>query len=450
MQYIEQPKGQGTAYRFRMKTPKLLGGVTSPWSGKPFGRWIIRSMDGEKHLPTARRLRDIYLAEVRKLELEHRTRNRFSVERAELWSDAMDQHDPAFIRDLVLEEAERAPKEQQNAFRKVALSKAFPVSKAVSQYLRDRELGNGYGYKPLGPTSINELHTSINYLCAFTDTTPETLFLDEVTSEMVLEFRGSFLPSQPSKKTGKGLTLATVEKSMTMLRGLWRWALAHKKVDLDGNPFDTPDGVPRQKKASETKIDQFKPSETQKVLAKVSQGDRMGDLFRLGLVTGARISEIAKVTVDDTHEDGSVFFIEGGKTDNAKRVVPVPEVARPIVARLRSEAVEGGHERLFHAFPLAPKTNTAKSASKAFTHLRRKVLGEETDGRLNFHSLRHTWKTVSRRAGLSIDDAHDLGGWAGFKRTSDPYDHGLNIEELAEAQAKVAALLQQDGFLEGF
>ncbi|WP_270725863.1 tyrosine-type recombinase/integrase [Shimia sp. Alg240-R146] len=368
-----------------------------------------------------------------------------------MWADAMrEAEDPAMVREVLYDEIERAPKSQRKAFGKVATAQSLPVSRAVVQYLNDRAEGNGFGYKPLGPTSVNELHTAINHLCAFTGTTKDTLFLNDLSTEMVLEFRGSYLPSQKSKKTGKGLTLATVEKSTTMLRGLWRWALAHKKVDLDVNPFDTPEGVPRAKKTKEAKTDQYKPEETQKILEVVPQGDRLGDLFRLGLVTGARITEIAKVTVDDTYEDGSVFFIEGGKTDNAKRVVPVPVVAQPIVKRLRQAAVDGGHQRLFHAFPLAPKTNTAKAASKAFTNLRRKVLGVETDGRLNFHSTRHTWKTTSRRAGLSIDDAHDLGGWATQAKSSDPYDHGLNLEELTAAQSKVTALLDKDGHLEGF
>ncbi len=90
MQYIEQPKGPGTAYRFRMKAPQSLRGTPNPWAeGKPIGTWIIRSMAGERHLPSAKKLRDIYLAEVRKLEIEYRARHRFSLEKAELWADAL-------------------------------------------------------------------------------------------------------------------------------------------------------------------------------------------------------------------------------------------------------------------------------------------------------------------------------------------------------------------------
>lgn len=410
-------------------------------------------MGGEKHLPSAKKLRDIYLAEVRRLEIGYRARDRYSPERAELWAQAIreEHEDGTLVRDLIYDEAERAPQREREAFLKIATAKTLPLSQAAAQYLEARAPDNPYGNKPLTKTSANEVNTAVNYLCAFMGKTPETLFLDDMTPDLVSKFQHEFLPMQTSKKTGRNLTPSTTQKLMTMLRGLWRWALARKKVKLDRNPFNAPDDdLPRQKKPDGPKRDQFKPSETEKILRAVAQGDRLGDLFRVGLVTGARVTEIVKVMVGETKEDGSLFLIAGGKSENAKRVVPVPEVARPIIQRLRADAVAGGQDRLFHAFPINAATGTAKSASKAFTGLRRKVLGRESDERLAFHSLRHTWKTLSRRAGLSIDDAHDLGGWSGIKRTSDPYDHGLNADELAAAQEKVAALLAREAYLDGF
>ncbi|WP_139279305.1 phage integrase SAM-like domain-containing protein [Roseovarius marisflavi] len=357
MKYIEQPKGPGTAYRFRMKVPVGLRGTPNPWAdGKPFGTWIIRPMSGERHLPSAKKLRDIYLAEIRKLEVTYAARQRHSLEKAEQWAEAMKsasraivpdrdekgfvpndeeylasfEVDSAFIRDLIYDEAERAPESDRRAFLKVATATTLPLSKAREQYLEARELGNPYGNKPLGKTSANEVVTAVNYLCAFMDRTPDTLFLDEITPDLVSNFQHEYLPAQTSKKTGRPLTPATTEKLITMLRGLWRWALARRKVKLDANPFNRPDDdVPRVKKQNEPKRDQFKPEETRKVLAAVPQGDRMGDLFRLGLVTGARVTEIAKMTVAETKEDGSVFLIAGGKSENAKRVVPVPPVGVP-------------------------------------------------------------------------------------------------------------------------
>ncbi|MBO9452284.1 tyrosine-type recombinase/integrase [Tropicibacter sp. R16_0] len=457
MRYIEQPRGQGTAYRFRMKTPAALVGREDPQTGKPFGTWIIRSLGGERHLPTAKKLRDMRLAEVRAIEASYRASERFSQERAELWAEALQSggaaggHSPAFVRDLIYDEIKAAPERRREGFRKVALSNTLALPVAVERYLSDRAPGNGFGYAPLKQTSINDLHTAIRYLADHIGREANLVFLTDVSREDVIAFRGEYLPAQTSKKTGKGLSIGTIDKLTTMLRGLWRWALDHKKLpDGSANPFDLPRGVRRAKQQPEQQRDQYQPPETQKVLAAAPVGSRLGDVFRLALVTGARATEIVKVRVEDADEDGSLFYIADGKTANAQRVVPVPEVARPIIQRLRADAMAGGHDRLFHAYSLKPSTGNASSLSQEFTRVRRKVLGRGTDGRLSFHSLRHTWRTTARRAGLSVDDTHDLGGWSAPSKTSDPYDHGLQVQELAKEQEKVTALLQQDGHLVGY
>lgn len=453
MRYIEQPRGQGTAYRFRMKTPATLIGREDPQTGKPFGTWIIRSLGGERHLPTAKKLRDMRLAEVRTIEAEYRASERFSQERAELWSQALrsEHSDPTLVRDLIYDEIQAAPERRREGFRKVALASTLSLEVAVERYLSDRSPGNGFGYAPLKQTSINDLLTAVRYLADHKGHALTEVFLSDVSREDVIAFRGEYLPRQRSKRTGTGLSVGTIEKLTTMLRGLWRWALDHEKLPSGSpNPFELPRGVRRAPKKPETQRDQYQPSETRKILEAAPLGSRLGDVFRLALVTGARASEIVKVKVSDADEDGSLFYIAGGKTANAQRVVPVPAVARPIVRRLRSEALEQGQERLFHAYSLKPSTGNASSLSQEFTRLRRRVLGRETDGRLSFHSLRHTWRTTARRAGLSVDDTHDLGGWSAPSKTSDPYDHGLKVQELELAQQRVANLLEQDGHLLGY
>lgn len=64
MQYIFQPRGPGTAYRFNMRTPAALKEMIDPSTGKKFGTFIKRSLGAAHHLPTAKKLRDIRLAEV--------------------------------------------------------------------------------------------------------------------------------------------------------------------------------------------------------------------------------------------------------------------------------------------------------------------------------------------------------------------------------------------------
>jgi len=44
MEHIIQPRGAGTAYRFKMRTPKSLQGLTDPKTEKPFKKWLTRSL----------------------------------------------------------------------------------------------------------------------------------------------------------------------------------------------------------------------------------------------------------------------------------------------------------------------------------------------------------------------------------------------------------------------
>jgi hypothetical protein len=165
----------------------------------------------------------------------HHQLSRVFLEKAELWANALQaDRDDTLVRDLIYDEAERAPESNRKAFLKVATATTLPLSKATDQYLEARSPENPFGNKPLSKTSANEVVTAVNYLCAFMDKASDAVFLDEITPELVSNFQHEFLPAQLSKKTGRTLTPGTVEKAITMLRGLWRWALARKKVNQTG------------------------------------------------------------------------------------------------------------------------------------------------------------------------------------------------------------------------
>jgi hypothetical protein len=86
VKYLKQPRGPGTGWVFRMPTPRSLIGATNPWdSNRIIGKEIIEGL-GTRHLPTARKLRDVMLGDVRKLE--------YSLSEAARWSldAALDFH----------------------------------------------------------------------------------------------------------------------------------------------------------------------------------------------------------------------------------------------------------------------------------------------------------------------------------------------------------------------
>lgn len=462
MEHIIQPRGVGTAYRFKMRTPKALKGKTDPKTEKPFKNWITRSLGGTSHIPTAKKMRDIRLAEIRTMEAQISVGasldSRFSLERAEGWAEALraqnanggpDEYEPD-IYDLIDDEVSKAPKTQRKVFKKVALSGTISLADAVERYLHDRREGNGSGYASLKDTTKNDLRKALWYLCQFKEETADTLFIDDVSVEDVEKFRGDFLPDQKSPRAPNGLSLATIEKLCGLLRNLWVWAVERRHLPEGRNPLVQAKGVRKQKRSKAPKRDMYSADEANAVMSAFHKGHRLGDIFRLTLLSGCRADEIAKVKVIDVEADGSFFSIADGKSENAKRLIPVPEVARGILKERVKKAVEASEDRIFFDFPLRPSTGKASSLSQLFTRERRKVLGTETDGRLTFHSLRHTWYTKARQAGVPDADANDLGGWAGVRSSSSAYDHGLLAQDLTRRQEQVAERLRADGYLEAF
>ena len=261
MKHIIQPRGDGTAYRFNIRTPSALKGMIDPSTGKKFGTYIKRSLGGTRHLPTAKKLRDIRLAEVRAMEADAMKGaalgDRFSLEKASAWAEALrvqraeggpDEFEPD-VQDLIEEEVRKAPRARRKAFHKVALSGTLSLADAVKRYLHDRRPGNGNGYAPLRKTTENDLGVAVRYLCHFLEGESNTVFLEDITPEVVSVFRGDFLPDQTSARAPNGLSLATIEKLVGLLRNLWNWAIEGKLTgSVASNPFENQKGVRRLKR----------------------------------------------------------------------------------------------------------------------------------------------------------------------------------------------------------
>jgi len=79
MQYLVQPRGPGKSWVFRMVTPPDLVGRPNPWDGKPLGKEIKRGL-GTRRLPEARKARDVFLGDIRKVQLQLTDEWRYSDE----------------------------------------------------------------------------------------------------------------------------------------------------------------------------------------------------------------------------------------------------------------------------------------------------------------------------------------------------------------------------------
>ncbi|MCT8328934.1 tyrosine-type recombinase/integrase [Albidovulum sediminis] len=461
MRYLVQPRGPGKSWVFRMLTPPDLIGLPNPWDGKPLGKEIKKGL-ATRHLPEARKRRDIALGDIRRLQRQLSNDDAWSLQSAMAWREMteeaqrrQDGEDIVEGYDLVLNDrveqaaSQGVPSATVKRFIRIASGKGYLLTLAHEQYVDARRPGNPYGYSPLKRTTVMNLDTAMKHLRAFLSDDANTACMEDVTPDLARSFRDTYLPSLQKHRSPEGLSAKTVAKNVTLLKMMWVWAAESGRLPKKHrNPWDFPKGISRTTNSQTKAREDYRPEETVKLLKATERGSRQGDVVRLAIATGCRADEIATISIKDIKGDGVGFYLAHGKSKNALRFIPVVGAARTLLqARV---AAHGSSGRVFPEWPIRPASGKAAAVSQWFTRFRREVLGVETDKRLALHSTRHTWRTVARRAGVREADINDLGGWAGQRTSSSVYDHGLLEDQLEAAQQKVWDELQRAGYLEGF
>lgn len=473
MRNLIKPRGRG--YSLRAITPEVLIGTTNSWTEKPFGKEIRLGLATRVHAEAVR-LRDIRLGQLRQLEadanaaLGKRSVGRIidlSSENAERWRVAIEEErsgDGEGVAHSVLldklEDAEGAGYiAEANSFGRRVFHGAIPIEEALETYLEERKPVNPFGYDPLAITTALNVRSSVKHLIKFLAVDQPTLH--DVTEEKAFEFRKNYLPLVAQVKP------ATVAKHMTLLGGLWKWAIVDKTFlrTHKGEPFLNP-WLGHEKGTSKRKADKKDPGQgrtmyqadevTKLLSAFPVWGSRQGDIMRLAMATGGRVDEIGSLMLADVEDGGTAFTVQIGKSENARRLIPLAEdaqrlmVARVAASRKLQAGTPESDQRLFPEWPLKPSTRKANSVSQWFTRFRRKTLGAETDDKLAMHSFRHTWATMARSAGVQEDRVKELGGWTRGSDASSICGHGLTEAQLREAKEKVWFALQDGGYLKTF
>jgi len=428
--FLFQPRGQGTAYLFRMATPAILIGRINPRTAKPYGKEIRESLGGVRDLKKAREERDRRLGAIREEEtavLHASAGDLGQAIEVAAWLRTLDgdggPHDErATIESVLADEAEElerklatklAPKlgeakakrqagEKASRWYRTATGKQTPFKTALESFKSDKG-------KSLSRSSLNNLDTATKEFLAFAG--PD-VSMEDVNRRTVAEFVTEFLPNRRGPKAPDGQGPATIRKKVSQLTQVWRWAqqrgiLAYSKE----TPWDEQAPSAKEVEAASKKRRPFKPDETRKLFAAAPEGTTLGDASRVALMCGVRLEEIAGLDAAEVAEDARHYTIKNGKTENAARVVPLVGVAHEVIKRRLAKVKNKGP--LFPELPVRKSTGKRGGAvSQAFTRLRRKELGVATDGELGMHALRHTWRTAARRAGVDLRTAHELGGWA--------------------------------------
>jgi hypothetical protein len=199
MRHLIQPRGPNTGWVFRIVTPPDLIGKSNPWTGKPFGKEIRKGLK-TRHLPTARKQRDICLGEVRKLSFDQSELGSFTFDQAQEWREdiANDSSEQGGVGSALLDKLEAAadrgvPEEKLRRFGRIAFGKGYPINKALEQYIEERSPNNRRGYKPLKLTTVLNLRTAVRHLRDFLGDVDDVACLEDVTASRARAFRDDFL-----------------------------------------------------------------------------------------------------------------------------------------------------------------------------------------------------------------------------------------------------------------
>jgi integrase len=195
-----------------------------------------------------------------------------------------------------------------------------------------------------------------------------------------------------------GASQATVNRKIASLSSMWQWLI--KRGFVSDNPWQGQGSFANGSKQGPAKraytADELIVLLTADPVAIMGQryGTVLFDLIRLGLLTGCRISELCHLRTDDLLVAERAFRISQGKTENARRIVPVHELAWPLIRR-RSESSSDGW--VFSGLtPAGPDGKRSWIVVKRFATFRHKVLGPSKE--VDFHSFRRCFATYLERA----------------------------------------------------
>jgi len=162
------------------------------------------------------------------------------------------------------------------------------------------------------------VHDVRQFASWFSESNQEPFVISRVTTRDVIDFRDYL-------RRAKGQAVATVNRSLVLLRGLFEWLAEQNHIAA--NPA---------KQVKELKRQQLAPkgldkSQVRKLLREIElrQDTRANAIFSLFLYTGCRVGDLVTVELSDVliaDRSGSVVFRHG--KGNKQRSVPLPLPAR--------------------------------------------------------------------------------------------------------------------------
>ncbi|MBX3579779.1 MAG: tyrosine-type recombinase/integrase [Rhizobiaceae bacterium] len=384
-QYLEW---HGQQYRVRIKVPADLRTI--------LGKGKLTRPLHTSNLAEANRLKWPAVAEL-KAAIERARRAATSEDPADALAEAL-RNDPdedarAYGIDVHAQrlEAKHGPK-RAKAFADLAFGRTTPIDHHADAFLAYKA---NYRAKSAG-----DFKRVLGWLVRWLKASHEVLAIEHIDRKLAGRFiEGSLVAGRSRDKAAAYLGF---------LREYWRWLKMRGYVEENPWLDQTLPPTPRLPRDSEP--DRGKRPYTDDEVAKLIHGpapDYLGDLQRVGALSGMRLEEICQLRVRDCA--GGSFAVTVGKTENAMRTVPIHTTLTAIVKR----RIKGKEQAdfLFDELPDVPISRDTRSdpASKRFTRYRRSVGVDErpnakAKSNVDFHSFRR-WFIKKARDRLEQGEA---------------------------------------------
>lgn len=173
------------------------------------------------------------------------------------------------------------------------------------------------------------------------------------------------------------------------------------------------------------------------ILAALFTGMRQGELLGLRWQDVDLSRGLIFIRQQAQYLPGRGFFFKEPK-QNSKRTIPIPLPLNSALRQVQKDQIKyksiylkdyKEYDLIFCNPDGSPQEGTA--LTKRF----QKLLEQNGLPKMRFHSLRHTFATMCRAAGMNIEDIQDMLGHAEYNTTKKMYTH-IEIEPLRKAMTK--------------
>lgn len=230
-----------------------------------------------------------------------------------------------------------------------------------------------------------------------------------------------------------GLSLATLRRILSALRGYWDYLNRVGHISREDDPFK--DALPKASKRSKSSYEEerkaFSVGDLGRLLEAAERKDDqvLRDFIEIAMWTGCRIEEIASLKMVNVGVDG--IEIVDAKSRAGNRQVPIHSRLQPTVKRLLAESDDG---YLLSGLSANKYGDRSNAVGKRFGRLKESLA---YDDRFVFHSIRKTVATELENLGVPENVAADILGHDKPTMTYGTYSGGTAFGVKQEAIEKL-------------